>query len=174
MKKKTGKKEKIPPIVNIIRYRDKEQVQDAIRLLKAAGIRAELDNSAFGKSYGKIIVDGAFPLWVRVEDSGRAHEVLELARRFTRPRKKFQLPPEEGTVEFVDMMVHDCRQYLMIAAGELKDISEEGELELDGPTNDLFKIAVRLKRLKDQCMRQAGRRPLDWQHGGGLRSPDEG
>jgi len=168
MKKKTGKKEKIPPIVNIVRYRDKGQLRDAIILLKAAGIQAETDTLAFGKAYGKTITKGAFSLWVRDGDHDRASEVLELACRFARPRKKFQLPPEEGTVEFVDMMVHDCRQYLLIATGELKNISEEGELDLDDPTNDLFKIAIRLKRLKEQCMRQAGLRPLDWQHGGGL------
>ena len=74
-----------------------------------------------------------------------------------------QLPPEEGTLGFLDMLIHDCRQYLMIATGELKGIDEEGELELDDPTEDIHKITIRLKRLKNQCMRQAGRRPLDWQ-----------
>ena len=83
-------------------------------------------------------------------------------------RSKLQLPPKEGTPEFLDMLIHDCRQYLMIAEGKIKSIAEEGELELDEPTNDLFKIAIRLKRLKDQCMRQARRRPLDWQHNGRL------
>ena len=57
----------------------------------------------------------------------------------------------------------------MIATGEIKDIHEEGELELDDPTEDIGKITIRLKRLKAQCMRQAGRQGLDWQHGGGLR-----
>ena len=61
------------------------------------------------------------------------------------------------------MLIHDCRQYLMIATGELKSIEEEGELELDDHTEDIGKIALRLKRLKDQCMRIAGKRPLDWQ-----------
>lgn len=74
-----------------------------------------------------------------------------------------KLPPEEGTLVFLDMLIHDCRQYLMIATGELKSIEEEGELELDDPTEDIQKITIRLKRLKDQCMRMAGRRPLDWQ-----------
>ena len=74
-----------------------------------------------------------------------------------------QLPPEEGTLGFLDMLIHDCRQYLMIAIGEIKDIDEEGELELEDPTEDIHKITIRLKRLKDQCMRQAGSRPLDWQ-----------
>jgi len=175
VKKKTEEKGKLlrAQIINITRYRDKAQAQDAIRLLKAAGIRAEMDNTAFGKEYGKIITKDRFPLWVRMEESERASEVLELAILFARPRKKFQLPPEEGTAEFLDMMVHDCRQYLLIATGEIKDISEEGELELDDPTQDLYKIGIRLKRLKSQCMRQAGLRPLDWQHGGGLRGPNE-
>lgn len=155
-------------IGGIERYRDEGQARDAIQLLKAAGIRASLDSSALGKSCPKIHTANGFQLWVRGEDAARASEILDLARRFARLRKKFQLPPEEGTVEFLDMMVHDCRQYLMIATGKLKDISEEGELELDEPTNDLYKIAIRLKRLKEQCMRQAGGMPLDWEHGGGL------
>jgi hypothetical protein len=76
---------------------------------------------------------------------------------------KVQLPPVEGTPEYLDMLIHDCRQYLLIATGAIKDISEEGELELDEPTNDLFKLMIRLRRLKDQCMRQARRTPMDWQ-----------
>lgn len=171
---KSGRRKKplSAALVDIARYRDPRQARDAVRLLQAAGIRAETDTSAFGKAYGKVITEDAVALWVRMEDRTRAHEVLELARCFTRPRKKFQLPPEEGTVEFVDMMVHDCRQYLLMAEGKIKDITEEGELELDEPTNDLYKIAIRLKRLKGQCMRQAGLRPFDWQHGGGLGGPD--
>ncbi|MBI3313625.1 MAG: hypothetical protein HYZ83_05280 [Candidatus Omnitrophica bacterium] len=74
-----------------------------------------------------------------------------------------KLPPDEGTLGFLDMLIHDCRQYLMIATGEIKSIEEEGELELDDPTEDIRKITIRLKRLKDQCMRIAGKRPLDWQ-----------
>ena len=74
-----------------------------------------------------------------------------------------KLPPDEGTLCFLDMLIHDCRQYLMIATGELKSIEEEGELALDDPTEDIEKITIRLKRLKDQCMRIAGKRPLNWQ-----------
>ena len=178
MKKKRKKKRKkiersrkedfLPVIVGIATYRDEEQARDAVQLLKVSGIRASLDTTAFGKLRPKIYTRDGFSLWVLENDAERARRILELALKFARPREKFQLPPEEGTVEFVDMMVHDCRQYLLIAEGKIKDISEEGELELDDPTNDLFKIAIRLKRLKDQCMRQAGGRPLDWQHGGGL------
>ena len=73
------------------------------------------------------------------------------------------LPPAEGTLAFLDMLFHDSRQYLMIAAGELESIKEEGTLELDGPATDIEKITIRLKRLKDQCARQARRPPLDWQ-----------
>ena len=86
MKKRAGKKEKLfsADIINIVRYRDEKQARDAIRLLKAAGIRAETDTLAFGKKYGKIITEGAVSLWVRMKDRERAHEVLELARRFAR------------------------------------------------------------------------------------------
>lgn len=92
----------------------------------------------------------------------------EKPRIFTSPSKNelkygVKLPPEEGTMVFLDMLIHDCRQYLMIATGELKSIEEEGELELDDPTEDIHKITIRLKRLKNQCMRMAGKRPLDWQ-----------
>ena len=73
-------------------------------------------------------------------------------------------PPEEKSLGFLDMLIHDCRQYLMIATGELKSLEEEGELALDDPTEDIEKMTIRLKRLKDQCMRIAGRRSLDWQH----------
>ncbi|OGX06593.1 MAG: hypothetical protein A3G87_09305 [Omnitrophica bacterium RIFCSPLOWO2_12_FULL_50_11] len=167
MKKRRGsKKENLQAICGIAVYRDKTQAEDAVRLLQAAGVRAELDTKAFGQP--ETFSTRGTALWVWLRDRERTHEVLDFARRFARPRRKFQKPAEEGTVEFVDMMVHDCRQYLLIAEGKIKDIAEEGELELDDPTNDLFKIAIRLKRLKDQCMRQAGGRPLDWQHGGGL------
>lgn len=60
------------------------------------------------------------------------------------------------------MLIHDCRQYLMIATGELKNNTEEGILDLDEPTNDIAKITIRLKRLKSQCMRFAGWKDLDW------------
>lgn len=81
---------------------------------------------------------------------------------------KRKLPVAETKLYYLDMAIHDCRQYLMMAAGEIKSIEEEGELALDEPTQDITKITIRLKRLKDQCMRLAGKPPLDWIKGGGL------
>lgn len=97
----------------------------------------------------------------------RTHRLVQLP---SKNEKKYgmKLPPEEGTLVFLDMLIHDCRQYLMIATGELKSIEEEGVLELDEPTEDIKKITIRLKRLKDQCMKIAGRPRLDWEHHGGL------
>ncbi len=63
-----------------------------------------------------------------------------------------KLPPDENTLGFIDMEIHDCRQYLMIATGELSDITEEGPLAQDDPTEDIQKICERLKKLKSQCM----------------------
>ena len=102
-------------------------------------------------------------LWILLRDRDQAVEILEGARKVELAKRPLKLPPREGTLEFLDMLIHDCRQYLMIAAGELKSIDEEGELELDGPTQDIDRITIRLKRLKDQCLRMTGRTPLDWQ-----------
>ena len=66
-----------------------------------------------------------------------------------------KLPPDKNTLGFIDMEIHDCRQYLMIATGELKDVIEEGVLIKDAPTDDIRKICKHLKKLKDQCMRMA-------------------
>lgn len=177
MKKRSKKGKKPPeavlvkgippkPVLNLNRFTDKEQAEDAVALLNAAGIKAGTDARDFGS--GVYYAGKATAIYVWYEDGRKAREILERARLFARPRKSVQIPPEEGMPEFLDMLIHDCRQYLMIATGELKNIEEEGELDLDDPTNDLFKIGIRLKRLKDQCMQQAGYRPLDWEHGGGL------
>lgn len=66
-------------------------------------------------------------------------------------------------IEELDILIHDCRQYLMIAAGEIKSIEEEGILADEQPTESLAEITHRLKKLKDQCMRIAGLTPLNWQ-----------
>ena len=170
MKKTTEKRRgrKVEQILNIERFPQKEQAGLAVQLLRACGIEAATDNRYFHPGAGLIFSPGKTLLWIRMKDSRRADKILELARLFGRPWKKVALPTQEGTMEFLDELIHDCRQYLMIATGELKSISEEGELALDEPTNDISKISIRLKRLKDQCMRQAGGIPLDWEHGGGL------
>jgi hypothetical protein len=147
-------------ITDIERFPDQEWADEAVDLLRAAGIKAVTKVDG-------LITEGV-PIIVRPTESRRARAVLDRARRFGRTRKKIKLPPEEGTLENLDMLIHDCRQYLMIATGELKSIEEEGVLELEEVTNDPFKLAIRLKRLKSQCMRQAGLRGLDWEHGGGL------
>lgn len=73
-----------------------------------------------------------------------------------------KLPPDKGTLGFLDMEIHDCRQYLLIAEGVLKDITEEGPLLQDDPTEDINKICDRVIKLKSQCMRMANRPPT-WQ-----------
>jgi hypothetical protein len=152
------------------KFPNKEQAGVVVRLLAACGIKAATDPAKLGHK-GKIIYAGkGVPLYCRREDSEKIHRVLELSRRLEVLRDKgpVKLPPDEGTLEFLDMLIHDCRQYLMIATGEIKTIAEEGVLALEEPTKDIHKITIRLKRLKDQCLRQTGRTPLDWQHGGGM------
>lgn len=158
------------PEVGILRtYRAPAKAEAAVQLLGLCGLRAATDLKDLGRPGERIYSRKGTLLWVRDEDSERASEILELAARFaTQPGEPLELPPEDGTLENLDMLIHDCRQYLMIATGELKDITEEGVLDLDDPTNDILKITIRLKRLKGQCMRMAGRIPLDWEHGGGL------
>lgn len=152
-------------------YRDPEEADLACRLLAAAGIKAATNTEDLGRP-GFHYAGKGVPLYIEHKDSGRADEVLELARKLwqsvTAKKKKPLLPPEEGTLVNLDMLIHDCRQYLMIATGELKSIEEEGVLALDEPTEDIRKITIRLKRLKSQCMRMAGKTGLDWEHGGGL------
>ena len=156
--------------ITILRtFANQAMADAAIRLLKAAGIQASDDPKDLGRKDIHIKQRG-IPLVVFGKDTHRAGKILELSRKFELRKKKGppSLPPEDGTLENLDMLIHDCRQYLMIATGELKGIEEEGELALDDPTNDIEKIEIRLKRLKDQCMGFAGRQPLDWQHEGGL------
>ena len=151
-------------VVQVQVYKDKAKAEAAVALLKTCGIKAATDVKAFGRKEN-IFSTEETSLWVGGQkDARQASDVLELAARFaTQPDEILTLPPEEGTMVFLDMLIHDCRQYLMIATGELKSIKEEGELDLDDPTNDIEKITIRLKRLKDQCMRMTGRKPLDWQ-----------
>ncbi len=144
-------------------FRRKAQAEAAVALLEVSGIKAAISPEDLGR--GDISYGGkGVPLFVYRKDSQKASGVLERAALFAaKALKTIQLPPEEGTLEFLDMLIHDCRQYLMIVIGELKSIEEEGELELDEPTNDIEKITIRLKRLKSQCARMTGRKPLDWQ-----------
>jgi hypothetical protein len=153
-------------------YPTKAAALAAVKLLKAAGIKASIDAKDFGrKELAGVRFGGRgtrILVWTR--QVHKSNVLLELSARLERLKKKggIMLPPEENTLENLDMLIHDCRQYLFIAEGKIKSIEEEGELELDDPTNDIEKITIRLKRLKDQCMRAAGGQPLDWQHGGGL------
>lgn len=65
--------------------------------------------------------------------------------------------------EDLDMLIHDCRQYLALARGEIESIAEEPDiLAMDEPSSDPLIVLDRLRRLKDDCMRVAGERPLDW------------
>lgn len=155
-------------ITGIERYPGKKTAETAAELLKLCGIKAFITAADCKHSSGLWSEEPM--VWVPSKDDRRAIKILELSRKLERKIKKgpIKLPPDENTLGCLDMLIHDCRQYLMIATGELKDIDEEGELELDDPTEDIEKITIRLKRLKSQCMRQAGRRGLDWQHGGGL------
>lgn len=155
--------------ISMIReYRTRHQAEAAARLLEACGIKAATSAAALGRP-DVSFAGKSTPVIVDLKDSRRASEIIERAVLFAaKSAKNVQLPPEEGTLELIDMLIHDCRQYLMIANGELKSIEEEGALALDDPTNDIEKITIRLKRLKDQCMGMTGRKPLDWQHEGGL------
>lgn len=161
--------------IQILNMRDLREAKAAVRLFAAAGIRASTNSEELRMDGGVFSVRGGAAVFIFSKDAARAEAVLEAAHEFLaagKASKKLELPPREGTLEFLDMLVHDCRQYLMIAAGEIGSIEEEGDLRLDAPTNDPKKIAIRLKRLKSQCMSAAGKQPLDWQHGGGLASED--
>lgn len=147
------------------------EAKAVVRLFRSAGIKASTEISDLKKNSGLWYGGKKTPLYIDCKDADKADTILEAARDFAKALKKIKkitLPPEEGTLENLDMLIHDCRQYLMIAAGELKSIEEEGSLELDDPTNDIRKITIRLKRLKAQCMIMAGKKPLDWEHHGGL------
>jgi len=158
-------------ILDLKRYPDKTQAETAAKLLNAAGIKASTRSADLGhagfRSGGR-----KTPLLIFYKDAERADLILALARDLEAQYVKGppHLPPDEGTMEFLDMLIHDCRQYLLIATGKIKSIEEEGELALDEPTKDIRKVTIRLKRLKSQCMGMARKLPLDWEHGGGLRA----
>lgn len=144
-------------------YPLKQTAEAAAELLALVGIKVSI--STMDKANERGILSKKPTIWVPSKDAERARKILETSRKLERKIQKgpMKLPPDENTLGFLDMLIHDCRQYLMIATGELKDITEEGELDLDDPTEDIEKITIRLKRLKSQCMRQAGLRGLDWQ-----------
>lgn len=163
MKRKCKKINEDKSFTSIVHYPLLQTAERAAELLRLAEIPVSI--SVNDKSNERGMRTKHPTLWVPSEDARRAEKILETSRKLERKIAKgpLKLPPDENTLGFLDMLIHDCRQYLMIATGELKSIQEEGELELDDPTEDIEKITIRLKRLKDQCMRQARRRPLDWQ-----------
>lgn len=151
-------------VCNLERYKTAAGARRAIALLRKHGIRAATASRKLGGA--PILSDKkVFPIWVRAKDSRKASKILEGWPKQRGDMRSLTVYPEDATLDLLDMLIHDCRQYLMIATGELKDISEEGTLELDEPSGDIEIITLRLKRLKDQCMRMTGRRPLDWLRG---------
>jgi hypothetical protein len=145
---------------NLERYKTAAGARKAIAYLRKHGIRAATDSRELG---GRSFYTGqGVALWVLAKDARKAGKILDGWVRERKSLRSLTLCPEEGTLDFLEMLIHDCRQYLMIATGEIKDISEEGTLALDDPSGDIEIITLRLKRLKDQCMRMAGRRPLNW------------
>ena len=153
---------------------DQEVTKAAVKLLRASGIKASTDPGDLGRPDvvslpNPFSMEGEVTVWIPRQDSDKAHEVLRWAMRYGhRRQKRVTLPPEMGTLEYLDMLIHDSRQYLMIVTGEIKSIEEEGTLALEEPTNDIEKISIRLKRLKGQCMALTGRQGLDWERGGGM------
>mgnify|MGYP001595929028 CR=1 FL=1 len=146
----------------------KERARTAVALLRACGIKASTDARGVGRP-DIWRPEGEAAVFILKRDALKVDKILQAAGKYLIERKKeISLPPEFGTLEYLDMLIHDCRQYLMIATGELKNIDEEGELALDDPTNDIEKITIRLKRLKGQCMKMSGRIGLDWETGGGM------
>ncbi len=155
-------------VCNLERFKTLAGAKKASAFLRKHGIRAATDTRQLGKNVPQCFYDGkgkAFALWVKAKDMRKAGKLLEGWSKKRGDMRSLTVYPEDGTLDLLDMLIHDCRQYLMIATGELKDISEEGVLELDDPSGDIEIITLRLKRLKDQCMRMAGRRPLDWLRG---------
>ena len=156
-------------ICNLERFKTAAGARKAIALLRQHGIKAATEAGKISKEHAGTFYGGeGAALYVSAKDSQKASKILEGWSKKRGDMKSLTIYPENATLDLLDMLIHDCRQYLMIATGELKDISEEGVLELEDPTHDIEKITIRLKRLKDQCMRMAGRRPLDWIKGGGL------
>ncbi len=155
-------------VCNLERYKTLAGARKAIALLRKHGIKAATEAGKISKAHAGTFYDGkgkAFALWVKEKDSRKAGKILGGWSRKRGDLRSLTVFPEDATLDLLDMLIHDCRQYLMIATGEIKDISEEGVLELDDPSGDIEIITLRLKRLKDQCMRIAGRRPLDWLRG---------
>lgn len=157
------KKMRMEGICNLERYKTLAGARRAIAYLKRHGIKAATEAREISKEHAGSFYGGqGVAIFVSARESRKAGEILYEWARKRKDLRSLTLCPEEGTLDFLEMLIHDCRQYLMIATGEIKDISEEGVLELDDPSGDIEIITLRLKRLKDQCMRMAGRRPLDW------------
>jgi len=60
--------------------------------------------------------------------------------------------PVIRTGGYLDMLIHDCRQYLYVKAGVIDDSTQEGPMENERPTEDIFEITARLEKLKSMCM----------------------
>jgi hypothetical protein len=154
---------KMEGICDLQRYKTLAGARKAVALLKKHGVRAVTNPRELGECGAYLRYSGKdFPVWVKLKDSRKADKILEGWSRKRGDMRSLTVYPEDATLDLLDMLIHDCRQYLMIATGEIKSIEEEGVLELDDPSGDIDIITLRLKRLKDQCMRMAGRRPLDW------------
>jgi hypothetical protein len=159
---------KMEGVCNLERFKTVAGARKAVALLRKHGILAATDTRKLGKNIPQYFYDGkgkAFAVWVKAKDSRKAGKLLEGWSRKRGDMRSLTVYPEDATLDLLDMLIHDCRQYLMVATGEIKNISEEGVLELDEPSGDIEIVTLRLKRLKDQCMRMAGRRPLDWLRG---------
>ena len=154
------KRMKMEGVCNLERFKTLAGARKAVAYLRKHGIRAVTDARQLGSPM--MYLGEGVALWVKAKDIRKAGKILGGWVRERKGLRSLTLCPEEGTLDFLDMLIHDCRQYLMIATGEIKSISGEGTLALDDPSGDIEIITIRLKRLKDQCMRMAGRRPVNW------------
>jgi len=157
---------KMEGICNLERFKTAAGAREAIAYLRKHGSKAATEAGKISKEHaGSFYAGPDVALYVKAKDSRKAGKILEGWSKKRGDMRSLTVYPEDATLDLLEMLIHDCRQYLMIATGEIKDISEEGVLELDEPSGDIEIITLRLKRLKDQCMRMAGRCPLDWLRG---------
>jgi len=107
-----------------------------------------IDIRVAGKPHKEVARMGAGWIWVKVK----------------RNIKTTKSPKPHGLM-WIDMMIHDCRQYLSMSRGEIGTIMEEPPHMLDEEASrEWGVIQYRFKKLKDECMRAAGKAPLDWEN----------
>lgn len=70
----------------------------------------------------------------------------------------------------LDMILHDCAQYLAKAEGDHRSVWQipppwaDPSGGTDSPTVNPYSLVARARMLKDMCIRLSGGKPLNWQN----------